>query len=96
MRKKIIGLLAIGLVFAMIMPIGSAYAAYDCKLSAIGIIRIDKANSVIKGFVFFGDNDGQDLRFTFIQIKFDDARTPLIAQTNIPFLVHEIEYNPTK
>lgn len=96
MRKKIIGLLAIGLVFAMIIPIGSAYATYDCKLTAFGIIRVDKTNSAIKGFVFFGDNDGQDLRFSFINIQFDDARTPLIAATNIPFLVHQIEYNPAK
>lgn len=90
------GLLAIGLVFAMIIPIGSAYATYDCKLSAVGIIRVDKAHSVIKGFVFFGDNDGQDLRFTFIQIKFDDTRTPFMVPTNMPFLVHQIEYNPAK
>ncbi len=96
MRKKIIGLLALGLVFALIIPVGSAYATYDCKLEAIGIIRIDKTNSVIKGFVLVGNNDGKDLRFTFIQIEFDDARTPLIAKTNIPFFVHEIEYNPAK
>lgn len=96
MRKKIIGLLTIGLVFTMLLPIGSAYATYDCKLSAIGFIRIDKDNSVIEGFVFFGDNDGQDLRFTFIQIKYDDARKPLTTQTNIPFLLHQIEYNPAK
>lgn len=96
MGKKIIGLLAIGLVFALVIPVGSAYATYDCELSAIGLIRIDRANSVIKGFVFFGNNDGKDLRFEFIKIKFDDARTPLIVQTDIPFLEHHIDYNPVK
>jgi hypothetical protein len=96
MGKKIYGLLAIGLVCALVIPVGSAYATYDCKLSAIGLIRIDRANSVIKGFVFFGDNDGNDLRFEFINIEFNDARTPLIAQTQMPLLVHHIEYNPAK
>jgi len=96
MGKKIFGILAIGLVFALIIPVGTAYATYDCELSAVGVIRIDRVNSVIKGFVFFGDNDGQDLRFTFINIKFDDARTPLKVQTGIPFLMHHIDYNPAK
>jgi hypothetical protein len=51
---------------------------------------------VIKGFVFFGDNDGKDLRFEFVKITFDDARTPMVVQTGMPFLVHHIEYNPAK
>lgn len=88
--------MALGLVFLLIAPIGTAYATYDCTLSAVGFVRIDKTHSVIKGFVFYGDNDGEDLRFTFISIQFDDARTPLITQTNRPVLVHKIEYNPTK
>ncbi len=96
MGKKIYGLLAIGLVLSLIIPVGSSYATYDCELSAIGVIRIDRVNSVIKGFVLFGTNDGEALRFSFIKIKFDDARTPAVMPSEIPFFVHHIEYNPVK
>jgi len=96
MGKKIIGLLVVGLVLTLIIPIGTADAAYDCELTAIGIIRIDRINSEIKGFVFFGNNDGEDLQFTFIKIKFDDARMPEKMPTEKPFLVHHIDYNPAK
>jgi hypothetical protein len=96
MGKKIFGLLAIGLVVALLTPIGSAYACYDCEFTAVGVVRIDKTNHVIKGFVFFGNNDGDILRFTFVTIKFDDARTPLNLDTAMPILVHHIQYNPAK
>lgn len=96
MGKKIYGLIAIGLVCALLVPIGSAYATYDCELSAVGILRVDRTNNVIKGFVFYGENDGQDLRFEFVKIRFDDARNPLVVQTGMPFFVHHIDYNPAK
>jgi len=96
MGKKILGLLAIGLVFALIIPVGSAYARYNCELSAIGVIQIDRENSVIKGFVLFGNNDGEAIRFSFINIKFDEARTPLVMPSEIPFFMHHIDYNPAK
>ena len=96
MGKKLFGLLAIGLVFALVIPVGSAYAAYECKFTAVGVIRIDRTNSVIKGFVFFGDINGEAIRFSFVKIKFDDARTPLVMPSQIPFFVHHIEYNSAK
>lgn len=96
MGKKIIGILFVGLVLALMTPIGSADADYDCTLSAIGVIRIDSTASEIKGFVFFGDNDGEDLRFTFITIKYDDGRTPLELEGKLPFFVHTIKYNPAQ
>jgi hypothetical protein len=96
MGKKIIALLAIGLVFALVIPIGSAYACYDCEFTAIGVIRIDRTNHVIRGFVVYGNNDGQALRFTFVKIKFDEARAPLKLQTAMPLFVYHIDYNPAK
>ena len=96
MGKKIIGLLCIGLVLALVIPIGSSYADFDCKLSAIGVIRIDSSTSEIKGFVFFGNNDGEVLQFTFINIKYDDGRTPMELDSKMPFFVHNIKYNPAQ
>jgi hypothetical protein len=96
MGKKIFGLLAIGLVVALLIPIGSAYACYDCEFTAIGMIRVDRTNHVIKGFVLYGNNDGDILRFTFVTIKYDAARTPLKLDTAMPLLVYHIEYNPAK
>ncbi len=69
MGKKIIGILFVGLVLALVIPVGSRDADFDCKLSAVGVIRIDSTNSEIKGFVLFGENDGQDLRFSIHQYK---------------------------
>lgn len=94
MRKKIIGILVIGLVFTLIVPIGTADAAYDCKLTAFGLLRIDSVNAEIKGFVLLGENDGEALRFTFINIEFDDSRAPLEVKGTMPLLMHEIYYNP--
>ena len=96
MGKKIIGILAIGLVFALVIPVGSAYADYESKLSAIGMIRIDAINSEIKGFVFFGNNDGDVLIFRYIKIKYDEIRTPLELGGSMPFIVHNIKYNPAE
>ncbi len=96
MGKKIYGIIGIGLVFALLVPISSAYATYDCELSAVGILRVDRTNNMIKGFVFFGENDGNDLKFEFVKIEFDAARTPLVVQTQMPFFVHHIDYNPAK
>lgn len=94
MGKKIIGILVIGLVLALVIPVGSAYADFDCKLSAIGFVRIDHVNSAIRGFVLFGNNDGEVLRFEFININYDDMRTPLVVAGPMAFFVHNIEYNP--
>jgi hypothetical protein len=95
MGKKIIGIMIVGLVLSLVIPVGSAYADYDCKLSAVGFIRIDKANSMIRGFVFFGDNDGETLRFEFIRIQYDDARIPMVVASAMPLFVHNIKYNPS-
>jgi|WetSurMetagenome_2_1015567.scaffolds.fasta_scaffold66344_4 hypothetical protein len=94
MGKKIIGILFVGLVLALVLPVVSAYADYDKELSAIGVIRIDQANSEIKGFVIFGDNDGEVLRLTFIKIAFDDGYAPIELGGKIPFFGHHIKYNP--
>jgi hypothetical protein len=93
MGKKIIGILVVGLVVALVVPIGSAEADYNCKLSAIGVIRIDSQNLEIKGFVLFGNNDGEVLRFTFINIQYDDTRPPVELGGAIPFFIHNIKYN---
>jgi hypothetical protein len=96
MGKKIIGILFVGLLIALVIPVGTADADFDCKLSAFGIIRIDSTNSEIKGFVLFGNNDGQDLRFTVINIKFDDGNAPVELVSKMPLLLHTIKYNPVK
>jgi hypothetical protein len=96
MGKKILAILAVGLVFALIIPIGSSYADYKCKLSAIGVIRIDSSNSEIKGFILFGNNNGEVLRFTYIKIKYDAVRLPLELGGPLPYIIHNIKYNPAK
>ena len=94
MGKKIIGLVLVGLVFTLLIPLGSAKATYDKELSALGVIRIDQTNCQIKGFVFFGDNDGATLRFTFIKIQYDDSYPPTEIGGKIQFFEHHIQYNP--
>ncbi|KYK24782.1 hypothetical protein AYK25_01765 [Thermoplasmatales archaeon SM1-50] len=96
MGKKIFGLLVVGLVVALVIPVGSCDSDFDSELSAIGVIRIDTVNSEIKGFVLFGDNDGETLQFTFIAIKFDNGRMPEVLDSKMPLLIHHINYNPLK
>lgn len=96
MGKKMIGIVFVGLVFALVFPVASAYATYDKELNAFGVLRIDTANCEIKGFVLFGDNDGQALRFTFIKIQYDDGRAPLEIAGPMPLFFHHIQYNPAK
>jgi len=96
MGKKIFGLLVVGLVVALVIPVGSCDSDFDAELSAIGMIRIDTVNCEIKGFVLVGDNDGEALRFTIIAIKFDNGRMPVVLDSKMPFLVHHIKYNPVK
>jgi hypothetical protein len=96
MGKKILGMICVGLVFALVTPVGSAYASYDKELTAFGIVRIDAANREIKGFVFIGNDDGETLRFSFINIKYDDRREPLSIDGQFPLFIHHIKYNLAK
>jgi hypothetical protein len=94
MGKKILSLIGIGLVMALVLPVVSCEAEYQCKLSAVGLVWIDSTHGQIKGFVLRGEVNGEALQFGFVKISFDERRAPLELDTAHPFLVHTIKYNP--
>ena len=96
MGKKIFGVLVIGLVLTLLIPIGSAKTQpLESHLSAVGIIQIDSFDHEIRGFVFFGINDGEVLILKNINIKYDAASQIMVGGI-IPFIVHHINYNPAE
>jgi len=104
MRKKIIGILIIGLVFALVIPVGSSYilntngttnTKFESKLFVIGVIQIDTFDYEIRGFAVYAINDGEVLLFKNLNIKYDGA-TPIQVGGVIPFIVHHIYYNPAE
>jgi len=95
MRKKIICLLLVGLVVALLIPIGSAQSDYKSKLFVIGMIQIDDFDHEIRGFAVYAINDGEVLLLQNINIKYDGA-TPIQVGGVIPFIVHHIYYNPAE
>jgi hypothetical protein len=95
MGKKIMCLLFVGLVVALVIPVGSAQTSYEAKLFAIGLIKIDSLNHEIRGFVVYGIIDGDVILLKNINIKYDGA-TPIFVGGVIPLFVHHIYYNPAK
>jgi len=104
MGKKILCLLAVGLLFTLIMPLGycsplnsegTTHADYKSKLFVIGVIQIDSFAYEIRGFAIYAINDGEVLILQNINIKYDGA-TPIQVSGVIPLFVHHIRYNPVE
>jgi hypothetical protein len=93
MGKKIMCLLFVGLVVALVIPVGNAQTEYKSKLFVIGFIQIDSFNHEIRGFAVYGFNNGEVIFLKNINIKYDGA-TPIFVGSVIPFFVHHIYYNP--
>jgi len=102
MRKKVVGILVVGLLMITVFPIGSSYIQktdekvktnFESKLFGIGLIQIDSFNYQIKGFVLLGMNDDQVLLLKKIDIKYDGSS---IQIGGIPPFVFNINYNPAK
>jgi uncharacterized protein with PQ loop repeat len=97
MNKKIIGIFGILmlLIIASVIPqaIGKEEKTDSCDrtLFAVGFIRIDSTNFIIKGFVVFGIDAGQTILFEKINIKCDEP--PILFINAVPF-VFNIRYDP--
>jgi hypothetical protein len=93
MGKKIMCLLFVGLVVALVVPVGSAKTEYKAKLFVIGTIQIDNIEHEVRGFAFFGNINGELIYLQKYNVKFDGA-TPIFMGSVIPFLFHHVYYNP--
>jgi len=102
MGMKVVGILIVGLLMATVFPVASTYIGetekkvntdFESTLSGIGFIRIDSFNYEIKGFVLFGNNDGQVLLLKMIDVKYDGS--PILVGGLTPFIFN-IKYNPAE
>jgi hypothetical protein len=102
MKKKIIGILIVGLLIVTAFPTVSASIhktddkeneiAYESSLSGIGFVRIHE--NVIKGFVLFGIIDGQVISTEWINIKYNGADGVYAGFFPPLQLTFYIRYNP--
>ena len=93
MGKKLMCLLFIGLVVALLIPVGSAQPKYKAEMSAIGFVKIDSTNHEIRGFIIYGEVNGETLFLKYINIKYYGAN-PIFAASKMPLLVHHLYYTP--
>jgi len=93
MGKKLMCILFVGLVVALIIPVGNAQTQYKSKLFVIGFIQIDDFKHEIRGFCIYGQINGEVILLKNINVKYNGA-TPLFAGGVIPFIVHRVYYNP--
>jgi len=102
MRKKVIGILIVGLLIVTAFPTVSASfyktdekensTVYESSLFGFGFVRIHEYNHRLKGFVLFGFNDGEVITAEFINIEFIEA-DKILAGYCTP-LVFFFRYNP--
>ena len=102
MKRKLIGILIVGMLIVTVFPcVGAAFhkddqkentIAYESSLFGIGFVRINGFTHVIKGFVIFGINDGQVISTEFINIKYTDVDKVLVGYFTP--LIFFIRYNP--
>jgi hypothetical protein len=95
MNKKLIGICLIAMFVIGITMVQPAMAKreeqkFNAELKVVGFIRIDSENYVIKGFVFFGNVEGESITFEQINIKYDGR--PILVTNPMPF-VFSIKYN---
>ena len=102
MKKKIIGILIVGLLIATAFPTVSASIhkiddkentiAFESRIFGIGFVRIHSLTHEIKGFVLIGINDGQIISTKIINIKYGEADS--VFASFFPPLIFYIRYNP--
>jgi hypothetical protein len=102
MRKKVIGILIVGLLILTAFPTVSASVyetddkeneiVYESSLFGVGFVRIHGFTHTIKGFVIFGINDGQVITTEFINIKYNEVNK--IFAGYLSPLVFFFRYNP--
>ncbi len=102
MRKKIIGILIVGILITTVFTSVGASSnitsqkenttAYESNIFGIGFVRINGFTHVIKGFVIFGINDGQVITTEFINIKYNEVNE--VFAGIFPPLMFLIRYNP--
>jgi hypothetical protein len=95
MNKKLIGvclitIFVIGISMAQPAMAKREEQKFNAELKVVGFIRIDSENYVIKGFVFFGNIQGETIFFKHINIKYDGR--PILVTNPMPF-VFSIKYN---
>jgi hypothetical protein len=93
MRRKLMCLLLVGLVTALIIPIGSAQPKFQAEMSVFGLIKIDSANHEIKGLVIYGQINGETVFLKNIDINYYGAN-PIFTESKMPLLMHHLYYNP--
>lgn len=104
MKKKVIGILIIGLLIATAFPTVSASInktdekentiAYESRIFGIGFVRIHSLTHVIKGFVLVGINDGEVISTEFVNIKYSEADGVYAGFFSPYQLTFYIRYNP--
>ena len=102
MKRKVIGILIVGLLMVTVFPsVNAAFQrddqkenpiAYESRLFGIGFVRINGFTHVIKGFVIFGINDGEVISMQFINIKYCGADK--VYGGIFPPLMFLIRYTP--
>jgi hypothetical protein len=93
MGKKLMALLFVGLVVALLIPVGSAQTEYKAKLFIIGYIQIDDQNHEVRGFAIYGNINDEVIFLQKFNVPYDGA-TPIYAGSALPFLFHHVWYNP--
>ena len=101
MKKKLIGIIIVGILITTILPCTNAStnktdqkestALYQSRIFGIGFVRINSFTQKIIGFVIYGINDGEIISMQFINIQYEEA-DELFAGF-LP-LVFYIRYNP--
>jgi hypothetical protein len=102
MKKKVIGILIVGLLIAIAFPTVNASInktdekenpiKYDSSLFGIGFVRIHE--HALKGFVLFGINDGEVISAEFINIEYSSADGVFAGFFPPLQLTFYIKYNP--
>ena len=104
MKRKVFGILIVGLLVASAFPMVSASIdntdekentiVYESRIFGIGFVRLNGRTQEIKGFVIFGINDGQVISLEFINIKCDEADEMFAGFFPPLQLTFYIRYNP--
>ncbi len=102
MKKKIVGILIVGIMITTLLPcIGASLSKniqkedttnYESYIFGIGFVRINGFTHVIKGFVLFGINDGEVIKTEFINIKYDEVNK--VFASYLPPLIFFMRYDP--
>jgi hypothetical protein len=103
MKKKVIGILILGILIATIFPCADATInktdqkestmVYESRIFGMGFVRINSFTQKIKGFVLFGINDGEIISMQLINIKYEEADELFAGFLPLMFF---IRYNPAE